>query len=132
RETALHAAAYRGDPELVDLLIQHGAPLDVTDSQYGTPPMVWALHAWIEENRPDSQPYVHILLALANAGATVKKEWLEKDRVRAESALYATLHRAAGGEPAPARLVLFFQSLPNQFIRPAPTGASRPPPPPSP
>jgi hypothetical protein len=96
RQTALHVAAYQGDVELVELLVRHGAPLDVTDAVYGTPPTVWALHAWLVENRPDAQPYIRILHALIAAGARIQPEWLDSDRLRAEPALHAAMLRAAG------------------------------------
>ena len=86
--TALHVAAYQGDSELVELLIRHGAPLDVTDAEFGTPPMVWALHAWLVDNKPDAEGYKRVLLALAGAGARVERQWLENERVRGEPQLF--------------------------------------------
>ena len=68
---------------LVELLLHHGAPLDVTDAVYGTPPMVWALHAWLVEDRPDAPAYARILLALAAAGAKVE---LRKEGTTLQSA----------------------------------------------
>ena len=97
-QTALHVAAYQGDTALVELLLRHGAPLEVTDVVYGTPPMVWALHAWLVENRPDSDVYAAILRALAAAGAKVKREWLDRDRLRADGALHADLLRYAADD----------------------------------
>jgi Ankyrin repeats (many copies) len=97
-QTALHVAAYQGDTALVELLLRHRAPLEVTDAVYGTPPMVWALHAWLVENRPDSDVYAAILRALAAAGAKVKREWLDRDRIRADGPLYTELLRYAGEE----------------------------------
>ena len=95
--TALHVAAYQGDADLVELLIRHGAPLDVTDAEFGTPPMVWALHAWLKEDRPDPEPYKRVLLALAGAGARVEREWLDDERLRADSGLYEVLLGARVG-----------------------------------
>lgn len=94
-QTALHVAAYQGHVALVELLLRRGAPLDVTDAVYGTPPMVWAMHAWLVENRQDAKPYSTILLALVSAGAKVKREWLDDDRLRADTGLYSALVRAA-------------------------------------
>lgn len=95
-QTALHVAAYQGDTALVELLLRHRPPLEVADKVYGTPPMVWALHAWLVENRPESDVYAAILRKLAAAGATVKREWLDRDRIRADGALHAELLRHAG------------------------------------
>ncbi len=47
--TGLHVAAFGAHVELVRLLLRHGAPVNVKDETWGTPPLVWALHAWSEE-----------------------------------------------------------------------------------
>lgn len=92
-DTALHIAAYRGNPALVELLLKRGAPVNVTDGVYGTPPLVWALHAWLGERRSDAEGYRRVLRMLAEAGAEVKLEWLADSRLRAERELYAVLAR---------------------------------------
>ena len=91
-DTALHIASYLGNAPLVELLLKRGAPVDVIDHVYRTPPMVWALHGWLAEGRPDGS-YPAVLRMLAEAGATVKAEWLEHDRLRAEGDLHAALSR---------------------------------------
>ncbi|MBP6571928.1 MAG: ankyrin repeat domain-containing protein [Gemmatimonadales bacterium] len=93
-QTALHVAAYQGDAELVELLIAHAAPLDLPDAHFGTPPLVWALHAWLKESRPDAEPYRQIVRALVAAGAKVRAEWIEDDRLRAETELMVLLREA--------------------------------------
>ncbi|HEU5050591.1 MAG TPA: ankyrin repeat domain-containing protein [Gemmatimonadales bacterium] len=89
--TALHVASYSGYPELVRLLLDRGAPVDVTDVVYGTPPLVWALHAWLAESRRNAEDYKAILRLLAGAGAKVERKWLDDDRLRADPELYALL-----------------------------------------
>lgn len=95
RQTALHVAAFQGDAALVELLLRHRAPVEVTDAVYGTPPLVWALHAWLVENRPDAAAYTRILHALVAAGARVSRSRLDDDRLRADPALYQALLGAA-------------------------------------
>jgi hypothetical protein len=95
-QTALHVAAYQGEAEVVDLLLRHGAPLDLPDSVYGTPPLVWALHAWLKESRPDDASYRRIVRALITAGAKVQAEWIDDDRLRADGELNAILVAALG------------------------------------
>ena len=95
-DTALHIASYLGNVSLVELLLRGGAPVDVIDHAYRTPPMVWALHAWLAEGRPTGT-YPTVLRMLADAGATVKAEWLEHDRLRAEGDLHAALSRRIVG-----------------------------------
>lgn len=80
--TALHVAAYQGFAELAELLVQRGAPLDVVDDTYGTPPFVWAIHAWLVEKRKRDDEYGAVLRLLARAGATIEPEWREDERVR--------------------------------------------------
>jgi hypothetical protein len=95
-DTALHITSYLGNAALVELLLKRGAPVDVIDHVYRTPPMVWALHGWLAEGRPTGS-YPAVLRMLAEAGATVKAEWLEHDRLRAEGDLHATLSRQIVG-----------------------------------
>ena len=91
--TALHVACYSGHPETVALLIGRGAPLDVLDVVYRTPPIVWALHAWLVENRTDAAACKSILRMLAEAGAEVPRERIEDARIRGDAALHAVLSR---------------------------------------
>lgn len=93
--TALHIAAYLGNTELVTLLLERGAPNNVTDAVHGTPPLVWALHAWLVERRGDSDAYRAVLNRLVESGAPVKPEWLDDERLRAEKDLHALLSRRA-------------------------------------
>jgi hypothetical protein len=74
-------------------LLERGAPVNVTDDVHGTPPLVWAMHAWLVENRSNAEAYCSVLRMLADAGADVKPEWLDDDRLRADPALYAALSR---------------------------------------
>jgi len=94
-DTALHVAAYCGHAELVALLLGRGAPVNVRDAVYGTPPLVWALHAWLVEGRDHAEAYRAVLRALVDAGAEVKPEWIDDDRLRADRTLYLALSRRA-------------------------------------
>lgn len=89
--TALHVAAYEGHDRLVELLLKRGAPVKTIDDHYRTPPIVWALHAWLVENKGPPERYRAILLMLANAGADVKPEWIDDERIRADPDLRAIL-----------------------------------------
>jgi hypothetical protein len=51
------------------------------------------MHAWLVENRSNAEAYCSVLRMLADAGADVKPEWLDDDRLRADPALYAALSR---------------------------------------
>jgi hypothetical protein len=75
--TALHAAALGGHVDVVKLLLRNGAPLDVTDSTWGTPPILWAMHGWGTNHSIPSVRYNQVVTLLANAGVAVKPQWLE-------------------------------------------------------
>lgn len=91
--TALHLASYEGRVAIVELLLQHDAPVNVTDDVHGTTPLVWALHAWLVEGREDQASYRSVVRMLAEAGAVVKAEWIDDDRVRADPELFGALVR---------------------------------------
>ena len=94
--TALHVASYSGYPPLVGLLLSRDAPVDVPDAVYGTPPLVWALHAWLAEGRRNAEDYKAILRLLAGAGAKVERKWIDDERLRADADLYAALESRVG------------------------------------
>ena len=89
--TALHVACYSGYRELVAMLLERGAPVDVTDAVYGTPPLVWALHAWLAENRTNAEDYRAVIRLLLAKGAKVKAEWLGDERLREDAELLEAL-----------------------------------------
>ncbi len=93
--TALHLAAYEGRVEIVELLLHRQAPVNVIDDVYGTTPLVWALHAWLVEGRKDQERYRSVVRMLAEAGAEVKAEWIDDDRVRVDPELFGALMRRA-------------------------------------
>jgi ankyrin repeat protein len=94
--TALHLASYEGRVAIVELLLRRAAPVSVTDDMHGTTPLVWALHAWLEEQRKNEESYRVLVRRLVEAGAAVRAEWIDDDRVRADAELFATLMRRAG------------------------------------
>jgi hypothetical protein len=75
--TALHAAAWQGYIQLVELLLQHGAPLDVRETEFHCTPLEWALHGSCNCRRPTTveaadtrdQSYAAIVTALLTAGS---------------------------------------------------------------
>lgn len=90
-QTALHVAAFQGDAALVELLLRHRAPIDVADTTYGTPPLVWAMHAWLTEEKGPAEAYAQVAQALLAAGAVPRREWLDDPRVRAQAGLHARM-----------------------------------------
>ncbi len=91
-ETMLHGAALGGHPQIVRLLIAHGAPIDVKDDHYHATPLEWALHGW--EHRVDStpaEPYCDVVRHLVASGARVADHWLAHERVSADPQMLAAL-----------------------------------------
>ena len=91
--TALHLAAYHAHAEIARILIRRGASIDVTDETWGTTPIVWALHAWSQDPTAPIDRYYDVVAMLVAAGATVKPEWLEWDRVLADPKMLGALSR---------------------------------------
>jgi hypothetical protein len=50
-ETGLHWAAFGGHLDIVRLLLQRKAPVDIKDERFGGTPLGWALYGWQEDAR---------------------------------------------------------------------------------
>jgi hypothetical protein len=98
RRTALHLASYEGRVAIVEVLLRNAVPVNVTDELHATTPLVWALHAWLVEGRKDQASYRGVVRMLAGAGAAVRADWIDDDRVRADPELFdALMRRVAEG-----------------------------------
>ena len=93
--TALHAAAYRGHAGIVQALLQRGARVDVIDKTWGTPPLIWALTGWSREEN-DGTRFYEVTSLLVRAGAVVKPELLEWDRIRGDARMLTALRGNRG------------------------------------
>jgi Ankyrin repeats (3 copies) len=89
--TGLHVAAYAAQVEVVRVLLRHGAPVNVKDETWGTPPLVWALHAWREERAAPPERYTQVVAMLVAAGAVVDPALVISERVRADPGMLAAL-----------------------------------------
>ncbi len=97
-ETPLHHAAYGGHAEIVALLLQHGAPVNVEDETWAGTPLGWALYAW--SNLPadaTSDRHYQVVDRLIAAGAAVRPEWLDDERIGADARMRAALRRGRSG-----------------------------------
>ena len=68
--TPLHWAAWNARVAMVTLLLQHGAPVNVCDSRYGSSPIAWAAHGSRWSGHGTDDEYVAITTMLLDAGAT--------------------------------------------------------------
>jgi ankyrin repeat protein len=89
--TALHVASYHAHVDVVSLLLQHGARVDVIDKTWKTPPLVWALTGWDREGSLAPDRYYMVVAALVRAGARVTPGLVESDKIRADPKMIAAL-----------------------------------------
>lgn len=67
--SALHNAAWCGDPALVKLLLDHGHPVDLRDPEYNSTAIGFAIHSCIEAKRHPSGQFAEVIELLLAAGA---------------------------------------------------------------
>jgi len=91
-ETGLHWGALGAHVEIVKLLLEHKAPVDVEDETWSGTPLGWALHGW-QNPSPEivSDGHYEVAALLVAAGSTVKPEWLASEKVRADSRMLVAL-----------------------------------------
>ena len=90
-QTGLHWAAYCAHIDIVKLLLERQASVDVKDKSFGGTPLGWALYGW-SEPAPEGQHgnYYDVVALLVAAGAFVDPKWLaDPDR---EMPLAAKVH----------------------------------------
>ena len=94
--TGLHLAAFGGHVETIRALLRRHAPVDATDGTFETTPAMWALYAWGEEPQAPPERYHAAVELLVDAGATIKPEWLDQEKVRADPKMRAALSGKRG------------------------------------
>jgi ankyrin repeat protein len=67
--TALHVAAWHGHVEMVRLLLEFRAPVNIRDRTYGSSALAWAAHGSKQCPNPSDENYYAVALALIDAGA---------------------------------------------------------------
>ena len=96
-ETGLHWAAYGGHWDIVKLLLERKAPVDIKDERFGGTPLGWALYGWGNPSPGVARDgYDEVVALLVAAGATVDPEWLSDEKVCADPRMFAAL---SGGIP---------------------------------
>jgi ankyrin repeat protein len=78
-QTALHWSAFHGNLEMTRVLLQHRAPVNVTEREHNGAPLNWALygthHGWYRQ----IARYPDVVDALLAAGARLPENWEELD-----------------------------------------------------
>jgi Ankyrin repeats (many copies) len=107
--TALHWAAWNGRSALVRLLLEHGAPVNTRDREYGSAPIAWTAHGSTQSRAGTDADYMEIAAMLLDAGATRAESfntWGESPESMASPGVADVLRRRgfiSPGEPgAPA------------------------------
>ncbi len=72
--SALHNAAWCGDPELVELLLERGHPTDVRDPTHDSTAIGFALHSCLVAKRHPDGRFAEVLQLLVEAGVPVGDE----------------------------------------------------------
>jgi ankyrin repeat protein len=67
--TPLHNAAWEGRADIVDLLLQRGAPVDIKDPRYSATPLGFALHDCLVEKRHPEGEFGRVVKSLIDAGS---------------------------------------------------------------
>ena len=100
RQTGLHWAAHGGYPDIVRLLLRHGARVEPRDGTFQGTALDWALHGWVgREKKAAADRYHAVVKLLVAAGATFFKEGLDEPasaiakKIRSDASMRAALGR---------------------------------------
>jgi hypothetical protein len=96
--TGLHWAALGAHVDVVKLLLEHKAPVDVEDETWSGTPLGWALHGWLNPS-PEivRDGYYEVASLLVAAGSMVRPEWLASAKVCADPRMLAALGAKRSG-----------------------------------
>ena len=92
--TPLHQAAWHGLREMVQELLDHGAPVNVRDSRYGSSPLGWTAHGSLHSAHANDEDHPAIARLLLDAGATRAEsinQWNEPPETMARPSVVAVL-----------------------------------------
>lgn len=94
--TALHWAAWNGRTEMVRQLLEHGAPVNVRDSRYGSSPLAWTAHGsryCARANDEDYPAIAHLLLDAGSTRAEAINQWGEPPESLGRPSVVAVLQQ---------------------------------------
>lgn len=92
--TVLHWAAWNAQVSLVHTLLEHGAPVNLRDTRYGSSPIAWAAHGSLYGGKGSDEDYVAIVNMLLDSGATREEainRWHEPPEALARPAVVDVL-----------------------------------------
>ena len=86
-DTGLHWATYGPHLNVVKLLLQRGAPVNVRDERFQGTPLDWALYGWSRsKDKTERERCYEIVALLARAGAELDPQWYEQNEERRQAA----------------------------------------------
>jgi hypothetical protein len=74
KATPLHWAAFQGNAEMVELILQKNPPLEVTDADFNATPLGWAIYGSEHGWHPEQGNYAATVEALLRVGAKPPQE----------------------------------------------------------
>jgi hypothetical protein len=80
--TPLHWAAFHGNLDMVQAILPHGPPLEVTDADFHATPLGWAIHGSKEGWYRQTGDYAGTVAALLTAGARLPERLGGTEAVR--------------------------------------------------
>jgi ankyrin repeat protein len=91
--TAFFWACAYAQADVVRFLLDRGASVHVADERWNATPLGWVLHFFTSGDlaKGSAERYYAVADALVAAGAVVKPEWLELDKVRTDPRMVAAL-----------------------------------------
>jgi ankyrin repeat protein len=69
--TVLHMAAWEGNTQIIQILLQRGVEVNDLDPTHGSPPLSWAAYGSVNRRR-DGGDYAGAIERLVQAGANIK------------------------------------------------------------
>jgi ankyrin repeat protein len=100
--TGLHWAAYTARVDIVKLILERNAPVELRDGRHRATPLGWAFHAWGEsspESKAERRDLYEVVALLVGAGAILdsvfpsdpdrRRQFIEK--IRADPRMTAAL-----------------------------------------
>lgn len=73
QQTALHFAAWHGNLAMVRSLLDHNAPVNVLEAEYGGSPLGWTLHGSLHSGERSKGDYAGVAKALLERGGALPK-----------------------------------------------------------
>ena len=82
----------------MQVLLERGAPVDVQDETFKTPPLHWALYGW-SNGDGTTGAYYRIVSTLVQRGARAAEFWQRHEKVASDATMREALRGADPADP---------------------------------